>query len=127
MHALTPSAGLAGSYTLTEPPALLFCRPGKDCNEEIPHGPACVEPRLLVAHHSNASLAELLQVSGRRADALAGEAIERPDEERIELASMGAAEDRGKRRAIIPRAARSVGMHADDLEAKPIGPLPELA
>lgn len=95
-NALGAGPGQPGAHALPQALALLPGDPGEDGDEQIPNGPAGVEPGLLVAHHADAPHAELFEVSGRHADALATQAVQGPDQEHAELAPVGTSENCGQ-------------------------------
>jgi hypothetical protein len=126
----TPWAGARAWPARTRSPMRArscFATQAKTANEEIPDRPASVEPRLLMALHADACRAELVEVAGRRTDALTGETIKRPEQQHIELATVRTSEHGSKRRAITPRAAHRLGVHGDHLEAESARPPAELA
>src|SRR5712692_3842175 len=94
--------------------------PREHREEQIPGGRRGVDPGLLVALNPNTGRLELVHVPHHRADALATQAVERPDQQYVELPPVGGSEDGGERDAIASRAARGFGIDADDLEAEPI-------
>jgi hypothetical protein len=124
VDALCSGASLPGADPLRDPLAFLLSDPPEDGDEQLPDRPARIEPRLLVAQYANAGRPKLVYVPRGRADPFTGQAIEGPDEQGIERAPMSASENLAERRTITSRAARGVGVHADNLETAPLGPPP---
>ncbi len=126
LDTLAPGPGLPGPDPFADPLPLLLGDPGEDGDEEIPHGPAGIEPRLLMAYDPDARCPELLYVPGHGPDPFAAQAVERPDQKHVELPPVRADEDGGQRGPVTSGPARRVHVHAHHVQAETVRPAPEL-
>jgi hypothetical protein len=125
--ALGPSPGLAGPHALADPLPLLLGHPSEHGEQEIPEGAPGIHPGFLVTHHPHAGQTELLEVADHRQDPFAAESVQGPDQDHVEFPAVGASENLSKRSAVASSAARSLGTHADDVEAETFRPAAKLA